>query len=495
MTQPIDTLPLHLGLMMMNWLSSQSVWQIAKSGLLPSNPEWTSIKNPPDTPPNNLKNQKKAPSGAPNQAAKPQHRGKMPAVQNADLALQSLQKLERLLDPRFEAAIMRSQTELQMTPSLHSKKPSLAPKTKENLKNNRGDDALFTRYLEIMDHPQMLEAIRQESYRRAVEMLQGLEQFQSVAWTHRPTPSQGIWRGGGATLRDYGGDRQATAVFCIPSLINKSYILDLYPRRSLMQFLQKEGYRPLLLDWGEPGTLEKRYDCAEYVQEVLIPAFRYLRRHHEGPIIVLGYCMGGIFALALAQLEAFYTDGLILLATPWSFKSEDVAMSLDAETIATYERMIMEQEVLPPVWIQTLFHMINPWHFQEKFQRFPQMSRDEKRHFIAVESWVNDGVPLAKRVARECLVDWPHKNTLAEGKWRIGGWRIDPSRVTCPTLMLAPTEDRIVPLESSLPLATLITQATCLQPQSGHVSMVVGKKAPSLCWKPVSEWISALHNS
>jgi|GEM_PF-195235 len=501
MTQPIDTLPLHLGLMMMNWLSSQSVWHIAKNDLQHSKTDSTSIsdpllhrKNQRNPRKENQKNPEKPqlhPQQKRSRPLKPQEQKQV--ARSASEALESLQKLEALLDPRYAAATTTLQTGQPTTRSPRSKKPSLEQKTKANQKNS--DSELFRHYLDVMDHPEMLDAIRQESYHRANEMLRGLEQFQSVDWTHRPSPAREIWRSGAATLLDFGGDSAAPAIFCIPSLINKPYILDLYPRRSLIKHFESSGFRVLLLDWGEPGTLEKRYDCADYVQQILVPAFRHIRSVHEGPIYLMGYCMGGIFALALAQLESFYTDGLILLATPWDFQSDQAALALDEETIAAYETLILDQDVLPPVWIQTLFHMINPWHFQEKFQRFPYMSRDEKRHFIAVESWVNDGVPLSRHVARECLVDWPYKNTLAEGKWRVGGWRIDPARITCPTLIMAPTEDRIVPLQSSLPLADLIPKVTCLKPQTGHVSMVVGKKAPAICWKPVLEWISALHNS
>lgn len=500
--------------MMMNWLSSQSVWQIASNDLQQSRQRSEQQIQPLYPGHEQLRPAKRAsktraekqPKAAKQSLSQQNQRPKAnqnlspsalkTVTQDASQALNSLQKLEALLEPKRASMTAALQAKQPTKPSPRSKKPFSAPPTEEKQEPNARDSELFQHYLHIMDDPHMLEAIRQESYKRMVKMLEGLDHFQSFEWEHTPSPAREIWRSGSMRLLDYGGAEEAPAILCIPSLINKSYILDLYKGRSLVEYLMKQGFRPLLIDWGEPGSIEKRYDCADYIKHELVKAFRYVREHHRGPIITLGYCMGGVFALALAQLEAFYMDGLILLATPWDFQPDHAQyIALDDETIATYEQLILEQDVLPPVWIQTLFHMVNPWHFQQKFQRFPKMSEAEKKHFIAVESWVNDGVPLAKKVARECLVDWPHKNVLAEGKWRVGGWRIDPRRITCPTLIIAPTEDRIVPIETSLPLSQMIVNATCLTPKVGHVSMIVGKQAKRICWEPIVRWINALQHS
>lgn len=339
-----------------------------------------------------------------------------------------------------------------------------------------------------------MQAIRDEAYQRSLTMLEGVSSYQESQQERTSSKHNVIWTKGNARLLDYGGSQDDPAILCIPSLINKPYILDLYPKRSFVNHLYQKGYRPLVLDWGEPGNMENRYDCSDYVYHMAADAFRQLRQQHDGPIYVLGYCMGGIFALALAQLEAFYVDGLILLATPWDYQPDGKPpIDLDEDLLTRYEAMLMEQKTVPPVWIQTIFHMLNPWHFQKKFSRFTTMSNAEREHFIAVESWANDGMPLTRYAARDCLIDWPQNNTLAEGRWRVGGWRIDPSKVTCPTFIAAPTEDKIVPLDSATFLNDRIKNSTCITPSSGHVSMLVGPKAKKECWNPLCQWVAAQH--
>ena len=45
----------------------------------------------------------------------------------------------------------------------------------------------------------------------------------------------------------------APPVLVVPSLINRAYILDLAPGKSLLRFLAGQGLRPLLVDWGAAG--------------------------------------------------------------------------------------------------------------------------------------------------------------------------------------------------------------------------------------------------
>ena len=56
--------------------------------------------------------------------------------------------------------------------------------------------------------------------------------------------------------------------------------------------------------------------------------------------------------------------------------------------------------------------------------RRPAARRDPRaRRFVAVEDWLNDGVPLAGPVAQECLRDWYGADLPGRGLWAPGGVR------------------------------------------------------------------------
>ena len=51
----------------------------------------------------------------------------------------------------------------------------------------------------------------------------------------------------------------------VPSLVNRAYVLDLAPGRSMLRWLAERGIRPVLLDWGWPGAAERSFTLTDYV--------------------------------------------------------------------------------------------------------------------------------------------------------------------------------------------------------------------------------------
>ena len=85
----------------------------------------------------------------------------------------------------------------------------------------------------------------------------------------------------------------------VPSLVNRAYVLDLLPGGArCCAALAGQGVRPLLLDWGWPGEAERGFTLTDYVAGRLERALAALRA--GGPVVLAGYCMGGLLALAAA---------------------------------------------------------------------------------------------------------------------------------------------------------------------------------------------------
>lgn len=353
-------------------------------------------------------------------------------------------------------------------------------------------DKPFTDALPHFLQPEFMQALGEKAFANSAGFLQGMQAYLTSNY-QRPEPDYAIlWQKGSARLFDLAPEnRDGLAILLVPSLINKSCILDLYPERSFAQFLKAQGFRPLLLDWGTPGEAERDFSTADYMTSYALHALQTLREEHDGPIALLGYCMGGIFTVAMTQLAQLYVDALILLATPWDFSAEDTPrVLLNPATQTMLANWIATQNPVPPLVTQTVFHLIDPWRVQEKYSRYPSLEAEERQHFLAVEQWVNEGVPLSQRVAQECFVDWPQKNVLATHQWKIGRRWIEPASITCPTLAVIPTRDAIVPTGVAEPLTREIPRCDILKPQSGHVSMVVGKNARTVLWKPLVTWLN-----
>ena len=146
---------------------------------------------------------------------------------------------------------------------------------------------------------------------------------------------------------------------------------------------------------------------------------------------------------------------------------------------------------MPVDLIQTLFTSLDPQLVVRKFLAFARLdpTSARARAFVALEDWLNDGVPLTAPVARECLGQWYGENTTARGQWRIAGSAVDPGKLDLPTLCVVPAQDRIVPPASSSALAEAIPGAERLAPAAGHIGMVVSARAETALWQPLLTWI------
>jgi len=329
-------------------------------------------------------------------------------------------------------------------------------------------------------------ALDRELARRADGFLTGLETYRRHPHRRSETPAPVIWQEGTTRLLDYGEQRGGKPVLVIPSLINRYYILDLLPERSFLAFLRHAGLRPLVVDWDAPGDAEGGFGLDDYIAGRLD---RMLAAIGSGPTAIVGYCMGGLLALALALRRQDAVAGLALLATPWDFHAERPEQARLLGTVI--DLAAASGDALPLSVIQGLFLSLDPFLAERKFARFAQLDPEsEAAHsFVALEDWLNDGVPLARTVARECGGSWYRDNAPAQGKWQVAGQTIEPRRFEQPALVVVPSRDRIVPPRSAAALAAALPNATVMRPPLGHIGMMAGSAAPETVWPPIAAWL------
>src|SRR5262245_11706132 len=81
------------------------------------------------------------------------------------------------------------------------------------------------------------------------------------------TPAEVVYPEGRVLLLRYPGEAKYVApVLLVPSIINRYYILDLRPGRSLVEFLVGRGFDVFLLDWGSPGPEERGVTFDEHIE-------------------------------------------------------------------------------------------------------------------------------------------------------------------------------------------------------------------------------------
>ena len=308
-----------------------------------------------------------------------------------------------------------------------------------------------------------------------------------------PSPPT-VWQRGTTRLLDF-GPTGARPLLVVPSLVNRAYILDLRRDASFLRWLAaRGGVRPLLIDWDAPGSEEARFDLADYMVERLEPALQAVIDLTGRRPAALGYCMGGTLLAALAHRRSSDLDDTVYCAAPWNFHAEQkAAVTSMADAMRLTLPLVQQWGTLPVDVLQALFLSLDPLLGVKKFKGFcgldPTGAAAEA--FVALEDWLNDGVPLAAPTAVDCIIGWYGENRPATGAWSILGDAVEPSAIATPSLHMVPARDRIVPPASALALAEALPNADVLRPPLGHIGMMVGRTARERVWMPIAERLEA----
>ncbi len=324
------------------------------------------------------------------------------------------------------------------------------------------------------------------------QMLAGIRKYQQHHFRRSIEPLPVIWQEGEVKVFHSAADNAAASLFIIPSLINRSYILDLLPKKSFVRWLAAQGIDTYLLDWGESVSDPAQQTMDSLITGPLCAAIKHVSDRAGEQIHALGYCMGGTLLAAAAQRKSENLRSIICLASPWDFSAGDEKLSAQVKLgTASALQMVQHNTYLPMDWIQSVFATVNADRTMHKFLGFAALDDDSEQAqlFVAVEDWLNDGVDLPGDLAKSCLLDWYGENKPGSGCWQVDGKSVDLSGLDVPALVVASLTDRLVPRESSLAMAGILPQAKTLEPRSGHIGMITGGKAKEQVWQPIADWI------
>lgn len=351
-----------------------------------------------------------------------------------------------------------------------------------------------------LDPAALPAAVLAELTRQDAAFISGIAAYRRHPYVRSLADPPALWAEGGTRLLDYGATApgrsdDGTTLLVVPSLVNRAYVLDLTEEASFLRYLASRGHRPLLLDWGWPGEAERGFGLTDVIAGRLERALAASAAIAGGPVVLAGYCMGGLLALAAALRRPDLVRGLAALATPWDFHAGDPDRARTAAMLLPLlEPAMAFHDAVPVDGLQILFTALDPFGIAAKFRAFGRLAQDSARArlFVALEDWLADGVPLAAPVARECIGGWYGRNEPGRLAWSVAGMTVDPRALAMPAFVAVPGRDRIVPPESARPLGALIEGAVLHEPASGHIGMVAGSGAEAALWRPFAAWLAGL---
>jgi len=291
-------------------------------------------------------------------------------------------------------------------------------------------------------------------------------------------------------------ERHPVPVLVIPPLMVRTYVYDLRPEHSMLRTLRNAGFDVYVVDFGVPDRADEGVRLDDYVLDYVPRAIAATReRAGAADVHLVGYCMGGLFALLhAAAFEDPRVRSIVTIGAPVDFRRMGV-ISIAARFGVLGVDVIMDRlGNLPGAMSSLGFKMMSGSRAVTKWADLLVNLYDEGyvRSFDAVNTWVNDLIPYPREAFKQLVKDVVGNNRLVRGDLMLGDRRCDLANVRCPLLAFAGVSDNIATPRSTKRILDLVgsRNKTFTSVPGGHVGVVAGSAAPEAVWEPMCSWLA-----
>lgn len=281
------------------------------------------------------------------------------------------------------------------------------------------------------------------------------------------------------------------------ALVNRPYILDLQPQRSVIRQMLKRGFDVYLIDWGSPTAADRTLRLQDYVCGLMKNVADFVCEHSQSPKLnLLGYCMGGTMSTMYTALYPEQVRNLILMAAPIDFSGDECLLNVwTQEEYFDVDGLVDAFGNCPAYFLQSSFQLMKPvQNFVEKYVSFFDRMDDDAylENYFAMERWVNDNIPVAGETFREFVKHLYQQNQLVKGEMRLHDIPVQLDKINCPLLMLVAEHDHLVPPSSTLALKEHVSSqfVQSMSINAGHIGLAVSSKAHGQLWPDAAMWIA-----
>jgi polyhydroxyalkanoate synthase subunit PhaC len=301
------------------------------------------------------------------------------------------------------------------------------------------------------------------------------------------TPGAVVYRSDLIELIQY--EPQVKAVHAVPLLfcppwINKYYIMDLAPGKSLIEWAVQHGHTCFAISYRNPDASMRDVDFEDYLRQGPLDAVRVVREiTGAAEVNTVSVCLGGtLTAIALAH-NAAIGDHSIKSATFLNTLTDfgipgTLGVFTDEATISGLEKQMAKEGFLDSDKMAHTFdalrandlvfaYVVNNWLLGKKPPAFDLLvwNKDSTRMPAKMHS----------RYLRSCYLN----NEFARGEFEIDGQKLLPGKVDVDTYILAAVDDHIVPWVAGYKTTQLLGgNKRFVLSTSGHIAGIVNPPGP-----------------
>lgn len=275
----------------------------------------------------------------------------------------------------------------------------------------------------------------------------------------------------------------ATPLVIVTPWINKFYILDLTPKKSMIKFLVDQGFDVYVTSWKNPTAEMRDVSFDEYLTEGIGRIIEVARGISGAPKVnAVGYCIGGAALSAyMAWANAHFdkkdvpVESVTLLTTLVDYaKPGDIEVFLDENTIKWLEKSMNKTGFLDGKEMAAAFRLLRSnsliWHYVVHGYLYGETpppfdvlfwNMDATRMPAAMHSWYLHNFYLDNKLIKKDALN-------------LAGEDIDLGRITQPFYVVSAEDDHIAPWQQAFRVANFVNSpCRYVLSSSGHILGII----------------------
>jgi len=241
----------------------------------------------------------------------------------------------------------------------------------------------------------------------------------------------------------------STPLVYIFSQVNRFYLGDLTPDRSLFKQLVDAGIQLFAVSWRNPTPEQRDWSLDTYTEGVVKACHIASHICLDEPVNLIGVCAGGLVTAAAAGLMQSRDDdtvnslSLFINILDNRPGESDFSLFVSERSVAAQKQMVKAKGVFGERDIFEMFAMLRVEESVMSFVRSNYfMGEDPLKHPLLFWSMDYTRMPAAFQCD---MLDLSKDNKLAKQELRVCGKRIDLSQIRYPVYVMAGSTDHITP--------------------------------------------------
>ncbi|AZD05895.1 Polyhydroxyalkanoic acid synthase [Pseudomonas chlororaphis] len=264
----------------------------------------------------------------------------------------------------------------------------------------------------------------------------------------------------------------------VPPQINKFYVFDLSPDKSLARFCLRNGLQTFIVSWRNPTKAQREWGLSTYIEALKEAVDVVTAITGSKDVNMLGACSGGITCTALlghyAALGEKKVNALTLLVSVLDTTLDtQVALFVDEQTLEAAKRHSYQAGVLEGRDMAKVFAWMRPNDLIWNYWVNNYLLGNEPPVFDIL-FWNNDTTRLPAAFHGDLIEMFKNNPLIRPNALEVCGTPIDLKQVTADIFSLAGTNDHITPWKSCYKSAQLFGgKVEFVLSSSGHIQSIL----------------------